>query len=73
MCIAAAKLQKGSDDSENENMEGSLGKSSSKDGNNGAVEEDWMDEDEPTFGQMKCKKKILLSVDNVCAIIQSLF
>ena len=54
-------------------MEGSVGKSSSKNGNNGAVEEDWMDEDEPTFGQMKCKKKILLSVDNVCAIIQSLF
>ena len=50
-----------------------MGENSSEDGNNGAVEEDWMDEDKPTSGQVKCNEKILSSVDNVCAVIQSLF
>ena len=73
MRIAAAELKKGSDDSENENMEHSTEASSSEDDDDGAIEEDWMDEVEPTPGQVKCKEKILLSVDKVCAIIQSLF
>jgi hypothetical protein len=73
MRIAAAELKKGGDDSENENMEGSTEASSSEDDDDGAIEEDWIDEDEPTPGQVKCKEKILSSVDKVCAIIQSLF
>jgi hypothetical protein len=75
MRIAAAELKKGGDDSEDENIEGSTEESSSEDGNDGVVEEDWADEDEvePTIGQAKRKRKILSSVDKVRAVIQSLF
>ena len=59
MRIAAAELKKGSDDSENENMEGSTEASSSEDDDDGAIEEDWMDEDEPTPDQVKHKEKML--------------
>ena len=69
MCIAAAELKKCGDNSEDENIEGSTEESSSEDG---AVKEDWVDEDKPTTGQAKCKWKILLSVDKVRTIIQSL-
>ena len=73
MCIVAAELKKGNDDSKDENIEASMEKSSSEDGDDGAVEEDWADEDEdePTTGQAKCKwKKIFLSVDKVHTVIQ---
>jgi hypothetical protein len=75
MHIVAAELKKGSDDSEDENIEGSTEESSSEDGDDGVVEEDWADKDEdkPTTGQEKCKWKILSSVDKVHAVIQSLF
>jgi len=66
MCIAAAELKKGGDNSEDENIEGSMEESSSEDSNDGAVEEDWADEDKekPTIGQAKHKQKIFLSVNN---------
>ena len=57
MRIVAAELKKGSDDCENENMEGSTEASSSEDDDDGAIEEDWMDEDELTSGQVKHKEK----------------
>ena len=66
MCIVAAELKKGGDNSEDENIEGSMEESSSEDSNDGAVEEDWADEDkdEPTIGQAKHKRKIFSSVNN---------
>jgi hypothetical protein len=75
MRIVEAELKKGGDDSEDENIEGSMEESSSENGDDGGVEEGWADkdEDEPTTGQAKRKRKILSSVDKVHTVIQSLF
>ena len=63
--ITAAELKKGSDDSEDNAMQGSESSSDdetdSSEGKGGA-EEDWADEDGPS----KHNQKTLLSVDKVC-------
>ena len=78
MCIAAAELKKGSDDSEDEAMEASGEQSSSEDETSSdevseGAEKDWVDEpdedtDKLSAGAPKQKqKKILISVDKVHA------
>ena len=72
MCIAAAELKKGGDDSEDEvtkDLQNLSDDETASDKGEGGAEEDWADEDENVGklnpGPSKYNKKMLLSVDKV--------